>query len=96
MFLVFFNSVPAFNILCMIISNIVTLYLIFKIKPYKEKKYMIRDGITEASFILIHIITFPLLKVEDLNEDNYNNIGVAIVVFCCFILLAHFSILMFE
>lgn len=80
----------------MILSNITTLYMIFKVKPYKERKYMIRDTITEASFILIHIVTFPLLNIENLSNTNFNNIGIVIVIFCCFILASHFGLLIFE
>lgn len=52
--IVFLNDYPRIDIFLLITVNIISIYLNWKIKPYKNAAFTFRDIICELCFIGIH------------------------------------------
>jgi tellurite resistance protein TehA-like permease len=80
----YFIATSQFLFILLIISLILILW---KIKPYKEKIFYYRDILVEITFIVIHSTSLALYK-----EIAKRKILGEIVVYCCWTILASYTI----
>lgn len=62
--LVLLNGFPALNLTIFAMINITTVIYLVKVKPNASMVHLIRDVITEISFLSIFLASIPLLSGE--------------------------------